>query len=147
MPTVTKSVLVPHTAERMFELVDHVESYPDFLPWCAGAKVIERNAQVTRARLDIDYHGLKTHFTTRNRKEPPRRMEIELEEGPFDRLDGRWTFTPLGDEGSRVELSLEYTLASRAAAIASASVAPGSSSSSITSCRPGNAIATLTFIA
>jgi ribosome-associated toxin RatA of RatAB toxin-antitoxin module len=114
MPTVTKSVLVPHTAERMFELVDRVESYPDFLPWCAGARVIERNAQVTRARLDIDYHGLKTHFTTRNRKEPPRRMEIELEEGPFDRLDGRWTFTPLGDEGSRVELSLEYTLASRA---------------------------------
>ena len=114
MTTVTKSVLVPHAAGRMFQLVDDVESYPDFLPWCAATKVIERTAGITRARLDIDYHGLKTHFTTRNRKQPPLQMDIELEEGPFERLEGRWTFTPLGDEGSRVELSLEYALASRA---------------------------------
>ena len=115
MPTVTKSVLVAHSAERMFELVDAVEDYPQFLPWCSGTKVIERTGDVTRARIDIDYHGLKTSFTTRNRKEAPRRMQLELEEGPFDRLEGRWTFTPLGGEGTRVELSLDYQLASRAA--------------------------------
>jgi ribosome-associated toxin RatA of RatAB toxin-antitoxin module len=113
MPTVTKSVHVPHAAERMFSLVDGVESYPDFLPWCAGSKVLERTPETTRARLDIDYHGLKTSFTTRNRKQAPGRIDIELEEGPFDRLQGRWTFTALGREGSRVELSLDYQLASR----------------------------------
>jgi ribosome-associated toxin RatA of RatAB toxin-antitoxin module len=113
MPTVTKSVLVPHSAERMFELVDGVEHYPEFLPWCPRTRLIERTRDTTRARIDIDYHGLRTHFTTRNRKEAPHRMDIALEEGPFERLEGRWTFTPLGDEGTRVELELDYALASR----------------------------------
>ena len=114
MPTVTKSVLVPHTAERMFELVDRVESYPDFLPWCAGAKVIERNAQVTRARLDIDYHGLKSSITTRNRKEPPEWMHLEFVEGPFEKFHGHWRFVALGDVGCRVEFALDYGFESRA---------------------------------
>jgi ribosome-associated toxin RatA of RatAB toxin-antitoxin module len=113
MPTVTKSVLVPHSAGRMFELVDGVERYPEFLPWCSRTRLIERTAELTRARIDIDYHGLTTHFTTRNRKDAPLRMDIALEEGPFDRLEGRWTFTPLGAQGTRVELALDYELASR----------------------------------
>jgi ribosome-associated toxin RatA of RatAB toxin-antitoxin module len=114
MPTVTKSVLVPHSAERMFGLVDAVEDYPRFLPWCAGTRVLERTEAITRARIDIDYHGLKTSFTTRNRKHAPRRMDLELEQGPFERLEGSWSFTPLGGEGTRVELSLDYELKSRA---------------------------------
>jgi ribosome-associated toxin RatA of RatAB toxin-antitoxin module len=112
MPTVSKSVHVPRSAEQMFALVDDVERYPQFLPWCSGTRVLERGDEVTRARLEIDYHGLKTHFTTANRKQPPHRMDLDLEEGPFERLKGRWTFTPLGAEGSRVELTLDYELAS-----------------------------------
>jgi ribosome-associated toxin RatA of RatAB toxin-antitoxin module len=114
MPTVSKSVLVPRSAEQMFALVDDVEDYPQFLPWCPAARVLERNDEITRARLEIDYHGLRTHFTTVNRKQAPRRMDLELEEGPFERLKGRWSFTPLGDEGSRVELTLDYELEGRA---------------------------------
>ena len=113
MSTVSKSVIVPHPAERMFELVDDVESYPEFLPWCSGSKVLERTGQITRARLDIDYHGLKSHFTTVNRKHAPRSMDLELVEGPFERLKGKWTFTPLGEEGSRVELKVDYELSSK----------------------------------
>jgi ribosome-associated toxin RatA of RatAB toxin-antitoxin module len=116
MPTVTKSVIVPHTAERMFELVEDVERYPDFLPWCSGAQVIERTREVTRARMDIDYRGLRSHFSTRNVKHAPTVMEMHLEEGPFERLEGRWRFTPLGEEGCRVELSVDYELASSAMA-------------------------------
>lgn len=112
MATVSKSVLVPRSAARMFALVDDVEHYPEFLPWCSAARVIERSDEVTRARLDVDYHGLRTHFTTVNRKQAPRRMDIDLEEGPFARLKGRWVFTPLGSGGSRVELTLDYELAS-----------------------------------
>jgi ribosome-associated toxin RatA of RatAB toxin-antitoxin module len=111
MPTVSKSVLVPRSAEQMFALVDDVERYPQFLPWCSGARVLERNDEVTRARLEIDYRGLRTHFTTVNRKQPPRRMDLQLEEGAFERLEGRWLFTSLGEEGSRVELTLDYELA------------------------------------
>ena len=114
MPTVSKSVLVPRSAEQMFALVDDVEDYPQFLPWCPAARVLERNDELTRACLEIDYHGLRTHFTTVNRKQAPRRMDLELEEGPFERLKGRWSFTPLGEEGSRVELTLDYELEGRA---------------------------------
>jgi ribosome-associated toxin RatA of RatAB toxin-antitoxin module len=113
MTTVSKSVIVPHPAERMFELVDDVESYPRFLPWCSGSKVLERTESLTRARLDIDYHGLKSHFTTVNRKHAPRSMDLDLVEGPFERLKGKWIFTPLGEEGSRVELKVDYELSSK----------------------------------
>ncbi|MGZ5662092.1 MAG: type II toxin-antitoxin system RatA family toxin, partial [Usitatibacter sp.] len=71
-------------------------------------------AGLTRARIDIDYRGLKTHFSTVNRKEAPHLMDMELEEGPFDDLAGRWTFTPLGEEGCRVDFVLRYTLSSAA---------------------------------
>jgi ribosome-associated toxin RatA of RatAB toxin-antitoxin module len=117
MPTVTKSVIVPHSAERMFELVEDVESYPEFLPWCSATRVLERTPEITRARLDIDYHGLTSHFTTSNRKHPPHGMELALEDGPFERLEGEWRFAPLGDEGCRVELRVDYALASSSMAL------------------------------
>ena len=113
MANVSKSVLVPHSAQRMFALVDGVEEYPEFLPWCAATEVFERSAEITRARLDIDYHGLRTHISTFNRKEAPARMTLELVDGPFERFAGEWRFTPLGDEGCRVELALDYVLSSK----------------------------------
>jgi len=116
MATVTKSVLVPHSAERMFELVDRVERYPEFLPWCPATKLIERTGEITRARIDVDYHGLKSHVTTRNAKQRPHRMTLELEEGPFERFHGEWTFRSLGEEGCRVEFALEYKGAAGAVA-------------------------------
>lgn len=108
MPTVRKSVIVPHSRETMFALVDGCERYPEFLPWCSGAQVLERSMAITRARLEISYHGLKSSFTTLNRKEPPACIDLELVEGPFDTLGGRWRFTPLGEAGCRVELALDY---------------------------------------
>ncbi len=108
MPTVLKSVIVPHPARTMFDLVDDVERYPEFLPWCSGAKVYERSDAITRARIDVDYHGLASHFSTLNRKDAPRRMDLEFVEGPFEEFKGRWSFTALGDSGSRVEFALDY---------------------------------------
>ena len=113
MATVSKSVLVSHSAPRMFALVDGVEDYPEFLPWCSSTEVFERSKEITRARLDIDYHGLRTHISTFNRKEAPLRMTLELVDGPFERFAGDWHFAPLGDEGCRVELALDYVLSSR----------------------------------
>jgi len=114
MRTVLKSVLVPHSARTMFDLVDDCERYPEFLPWCAATQVFERTGEITRARLDIDYHGLTTHLATLNRKQAPERMDLEFVEGPFDRFKGHWRFAALGDAGCRVEFSVDYAFSSGA---------------------------------
>ena len=118
MPTVHRSVIVDRPAETMFALVDDVEGYPQFLPWCADAEVYERTAELTRARIDIDYHGLTTSIGTRNVKRPPGEMALELEEGPFDRFSGEWRFVALGDGGCRVELALDYAFSNASMALA-----------------------------
>jgi ribosome-associated toxin RatA of RatAB toxin-antitoxin module len=114
MPTVSKSVIVPHSCALMFELVEDIERYPQFLPWCAATEVLERDAAVTRARIHIDYHGLKTSIATLNRKEPPASMTLEFVEGPFERFHGNWRFAPLGEEGCRVQFDLDYAFSSAA---------------------------------
>jgi len=105
-------VIVTRPASTMFALVDDVESYPEFLPWCSATKVFERTDEVTVARLEIDYHGLTSHIETRNLKDPPKRMALEFVEGPFDRFKGHWRFAELGADGCRVEFTLEYAFSS-----------------------------------
>jgi ribosome-associated toxin RatA of RatAB toxin-antitoxin module len=114
MPTVRKSVIVPHAVETMFALVDACERYPEFLPWCSAVEVFERSASLTRARLEIDYQGLRSRFSTLNRKRPPARIDLELVDGPFEALAGHWSFAALGDAGCRVELALDYAFANAA---------------------------------
>lgn len=113
MPEVNKSVLVHYSAVQMYELVDAVERYPEFLPWCGGASVPYRDERVTRATIQINYRGIKQSFSTENTKEPGRSMAIRLVEGPFRELDGTWRFTPLSDDSCKVELQLRYEFASR----------------------------------
>jgi ribosome-associated toxin RatA of RatAB toxin-antitoxin module len=108
MASVHKSVLVPYSAEQMFELVAAIEDYPRFLPWCGGAAILERGPEETLARIDINYHGVRAHFVTANRNERSERIVIELRAGPFRHLDGTWRFLPLGDSGSKVALELHY---------------------------------------
>lgn len=113
MNEVNTSVLVSHSAARMFSLIDDVEKYPEFLPWCGGTTVIFRDAQTTRATIQISYRGIRQSFTTENAKEAPRLMLIKLVEGPFKSLEGSWRFTELAGAGCKVELSLRYEFASR----------------------------------
>ena len=113
MPAVAKSVLVAHSARQMFELVDAVETYPEFLPWCDGARVIHRDETSTRATLQINYHGIRQSFTTENTKEEQHGMTVRLVEGPFRTLDGEWRFTALAPEACRVDFRLRYEFSSR----------------------------------
>ena len=113
MAHVDKSVLVPYSAGLMYSLVDDVESYPRFLPWCGGSKVLTREPGMVVATVAIDFHGLRQSFTTRNTPTPGRRMDIALVDGPFRKLDGAWRFTPLGEDACKVELTLDYEFASR----------------------------------
>lgn len=113
MAVIEKSVLIARTPRQMFDLVDRVEDYPKFLPWCGGTELLERSDTVTAARIHIDYHGIKAHFATENPKDPPHRMDIRLREGPFRHLEGGWRFTALGDAGCKVEFRLHYEFSSR----------------------------------
>ncbi|MBL8518352.1 MAG: type II toxin-antitoxin system RatA family toxin [Betaproteobacteria bacterium] len=108
MPTVRRSVLVAHRAVSMFELVDRVEDYPRFLPWCGGSAVLARDARITRARIDIDFRGLRQSFTTENAKTPGESIRLRLVEGPFSALHGSWTFQALSPAASKVTLELDY---------------------------------------
>lgn len=108
--TLTKSVLVLHSAEKMFDLVDKVEHYPQFLPWYGRTEVIERTENELKARLFMDYMGVHQSFATHNRNMPPHKITMSLLEGPFKSLNGTWQFTPLGDDACKVEFTLHYEL-------------------------------------
>ena len=108
MVKVEKTVLVHHTAAQMFDLVDDVERYREFLPWCGGVDLIERTDTSTTATIYIDYHGLKQSFTTQNDKQYPTMMDMKLKDGPFKHFNGRWRFTPLSEEACKIEFELEY---------------------------------------
>lgn len=113
MPEITRTVLVEHSPEDMFGLVDGVESYPEFLPWCGGAAVAYRDDVTTRATIQINYRGIKQSFTTQNTKAPPRVMSVKLVEGPFRTLDGDWRFLALPGGGCKIEFRLHYEFSSR----------------------------------
>ncbi|MBV2235291.1 MAG: type II toxin-antitoxin system RatA family toxin [Sterolibacterium sp.] len=113
MAVIEKSVLIERSAAQMFNLVDAVEDYPKFLPWCGGSEVIERTAEKTMARVHIRYRGIKSHFATENRKEYPTAMTMKLLEGPFRTLDGSWHFKPLTEQACKVEFRLHYEFSSK----------------------------------
>ena len=103
---VRKTVLVGHSAERMFDLIEACEHYPDFLPWCSGATVVARDDATVVADITVNYHGVRFDFRTRNPKRRPYTMTIHLERGPFRHFDGVWDLTPLSADGCRIDFAL-----------------------------------------
>ena len=110
---IRKNVLVPHSAEQMYRLVDTVEDYPAFLPWYGRTEVIARSETELKARLHMDYMGIRQSFATHNRNIPGREIRMVLLEGPFKSLNGTWHFLPLGDDACKVEFELHYEFSSR----------------------------------
>ena len=104
-------MLVPFSAAAMFALVDGVEQYPEFLPWCGGTTILGRRANGKTARIDIDYHGVRAHFTTDNMNRPPDSILVTLNDGPFRHLHGEWRFIALADDACKVEFELAYEFA------------------------------------
>lgn len=116
MALVEKSVLIAYSAPQMFALVDRVEDYPQFLPWCNRTELKFRDERKTAATLFINYHSVKSHFTTENEKESqasPMWMKIRLVDGPFRRLEGMWRFKPLSETACKIEFELAYEFSSR----------------------------------
>ncbi len=120
MKRVAKSVLLWYSPREMYTLVTGVPDYPQFLPWCERAELLEQHGDGVTARLHLCYAGVRHAFTTRNRLVPDASVEIALIDGPFSQLDGRWQFIPLPLPGSdaaqacRIEFELRYAFANAA---------------------------------
>ena len=113
MATVNKSALVLYSAAEMYALVDDIESYPRFLPWCRSTQVLSRNPDEVRARVEMHKSGVHKSFTTCNRLQPGKMIEIRLLEGPFLRLEGFWRFQSLRSDACKVSLDLEFEFSSQ----------------------------------
>lgn len=113
MALVNKSVLVGHSAQQMFDLVDKIEHYPEFLPWCGGSEVKNREANTMVAAIHIDYMHIKQSFSTQNISTPPNLIKMQLLDGPFKQLDGEWRFKALNAEACKIEFMLHYEFSSK----------------------------------
>ncbi len=115
---VQKSALVKFSAQQMFDLVDDIESYPKFLPWCSGSKVLRREGDIVEGQIDIAKAGFHKSFVTRNRLDQGGKIYMSLLEGPFKSLEGVWNFLPLREDASKISLDLEFEIASAFASLA-----------------------------
>lgn len=110
MSRITRTSLVSYSAMQMYELVSDVESYSEFLPGCVGSTVLKKETGLIEAALELSKGGITQYFTTRNEMSSGKSINMELLEGPFKFLHGRWTFKALGDEGCKVSLDLEFEM-------------------------------------
>ena len=112
MKEIARSAIVEHSAAKMYALVDDIEAYPRFLPWCLEAKVDDTGAR-KRATLTAGMAGIRQAFTTENENQPDRAIDMRLLEGPFRHFSAAWRFTALGEQASEVQFELRYQFASR----------------------------------
>jgi ribosome-associated toxin RatA of RatAB toxin-antitoxin module len=112
MPRIERSALMPYQAEQIFDLVNDIEAYPDYMEGCVGAEILRREANLVEARLDLAGAGVEHSFSTRNLFLAPHTIELELLEGPFDHFMGRWNFQQLGEAACKVSLDLQFRMRS-----------------------------------
>jgi ribosome-associated toxin RatA of RatAB toxin-antitoxin module len=117
MREVKRSALVSQPPAVLFGLINDIESYPQFLPWCTHARVQSRSEREIVATLGVKRGPLHAEFTTRNELEPDRRILMHLLSGPFRTLEGEWLLTPIGDEGCRAELTMKFAFKSSLSAL------------------------------
>lgn len=113
MPQISRSALVPYSAEQMYQLVNDVNSYPDFLPGCVGSRVLNASASEMTAAVDVAKAGISKTFTTRNTLTSNQSILMNLVDGPFKKLMGIWKFTPLSSDACKVELHLDFEFANK----------------------------------
>ena len=108
MPQISRTALVPYSAEQMYQLVNDVQSYPQFLPGCTGSRILESTPGQMTAAVDVSKAGISKTFTTRNQFTSNQSILMNLVDGPFKKLIGGWKFTPLSQEACRIEFHLDF---------------------------------------
>jgi ribosome-associated toxin RatA of RatAB toxin-antitoxin module len=118
MPQVSRSALVPFSAKQMYDLVNDVASYPQFLPGCSGSKIIEQSEHAMVASVDVAKAGIKKKFTTKNTLVDSEVIGMNLVDGPFKSLTGGWHFMALDETACKVELKLDFEFSNALVAMA-----------------------------
>jgi len=113
LQTISRSALVAFSAQQMFDLVDDIASYHQFVPYCQSSEELERDEQQVTATLMVAKSGIAKSFTTCNRLNPPNQIDLQLVDGPFSHLSGHWRFLPLADKACKIELDLQFEFANR----------------------------------
>ena len=110
MSSIVRSALVGYSAKQMYDLVEDIESYPRFLPWCRSARVVERKDGITIAALAVGLKGINQSFTTENTNTPGESIRMRLVEGPFTSFRAAWKFQALEKHAAKIEFSMDYKL-------------------------------------
>ena len=111
--SVNRSALVNYSAQQMFDLVNDIEAYPQYMDGCVGAKILNREGDWLEARLELSKAGVSQSFVTRNQLNAPESMSMTLVDGPFKYLKGCWRFTALNETACKVSFDLEFELQSK----------------------------------
>jgi ribosome-associated toxin RatA of RatAB toxin-antitoxin module len=115
---VSKSALLEYPAGMMFDLVEQAEHYPEFLPWCSRATILERTEDLVSAEIEIDYRGVRFSLVTRNPKRRPEWLAVRLVRGPFRRFEGDWNITALAPDACKIAFAMHYEMAGPLARVA-----------------------------
>jgi ribosome-associated toxin RatA of RatAB toxin-antitoxin module len=110
---ISKSAIVPYSCEQMYQLVNQIDKYPQFLNWCSSADILNQTEQEITASVSINKNTFKQTFTTLNTLTPNVRIDMQLKDGPFKQLNGAWIFTSLNDNACKINLELEFSFASK----------------------------------
>ncbi len=113
MANIDRSALVPYSAAEMYALVDDIDAYQSFLPWCKTSRVLSRDEHVVRGSLELSKAGIEKSFTTCNRVQKNKMIEMRLEEGPFHHLEGFWRFDALDEQACKISLLMEFEFSSK----------------------------------
>ncbi|MDG1869029.1 MAG: type II toxin-antitoxin system RatA family toxin [Candidatus Thioglobus sp.] len=108
MHHISKSAIVPYTPQQMFELVNNIDDYSQFLNWCDSSSILNQSDNQITASVQINQGGIKQSFSTLNTLTPYTSIEMQLLDGPFDELSGEWRFETLGENASKVHLTLQF---------------------------------------
>ena len=118
MPTISRSALVMYSVADMYQLINNIAAYPEFLPECTDSKLISQENNIVTAALLVSKGGLSKWFTTKNTLISDEKIHLSLVNGPFKRLEGMWILIPLSDQACKVSLELEYEFSSKLISLA-----------------------------
>lgn len=117
MPELHRKALVPHKADLMYEIVNRVDLYHQFLPWCSESAILESTDNTMTASVFMKKGPLNQSFTTKNTMLVGKMIDMELVDGPFKKLSGQWEFTDISEQGSKISLQLNYEFSSSIIAV------------------------------
>jgi ribosome-associated toxin RatA of RatAB toxin-antitoxin module len=141
MAHINRSALLPYPAQAIYELVNDIEAYPQYMDGCVGATILKRDDDVIEARLDLARGAIRYSFTTRNRLDAPKSIQMDLIDGPFTQFEGRWFFQTLNENACKVILDLQFSMSNSLVSLAAKKLFDGVANNLVDAlCKRANAL-------